>query len=88
MKLQFIRLHQCCSSSRWFAQECVLPKISTQNQKVIQQPDDQLLQLRILGFGLRQDGVTESASNNDSPNLHPVFLCERWNDTVQAQVRD
>ena len=33
-------------------------------------------------------GMAESASNNDSPNLHPVFLCERWNDTVQAQVLD
>jgi hypothetical protein len=33
-------------------------------------------------------GMSESASNNESPNLHPVFLCERWNDTVQAQVLD
>jgi hypothetical protein len=30
--LQFIRLHQFCRSSRWFAQECLLPKISTKNQ--------------------------------------------------------
>jgi hypothetical protein len=29
-----------------------------------------------------------SGSDNESPNLHPIFLCERRNDTVQAQVRD
>src|SRR5690348_14710659 len=29
-----------------------------------------------------------SGSDNESPNLHPIFLCERWNDTVQAQVLD
>src|ERR1700727_2197182 len=27
-------------------------------------------------------------SPNESPNLHPVFLGERWNDAVQAQVLD
>lgn len=29
-----------------------------------------------------------SGSDNGSPNLHPIFLCERWNDTIQAQVLD
>ena len=32
--------------------------------------------------------MSESASNNESPNLHPVFLREGWDDTVQAQVLD
>jgi hypothetical protein len=30
--------------------------------------------------------VSESAANNESPYLQPVFLCEWWNDTVQQQV--
>jgi hypothetical protein len=34
----------------------------------------QLLQLRVLAFGLLQAGMSVSASNNKSPNLHPVFL--------------
>jgi len=34
------------------------------------------------------DRIVGAQSPNDSPNLHPVFLCEWWNDTVQAQVGD
>src|SRR5207302_3903365 len=29
-----------------------------------------------------------SASNNESPNLHPVFLRHRWDDAIQAQILD
>jgi len=32
--------------------------------------------------------MSESASNNESPNLHPVFLRHRWDDAVQAQILD
>jgi hypothetical protein len=38
--------------------------------------------------GFRRIGKSESRLPNESPNLHPIFLCERWNDTVQAQVLD
>jgi hypothetical protein len=34
------------------------------------------------------DAVVGAPSPNESPNLHPVFLCEWWNDTVHAQVLD
>ena len=46
---------------------------------------------------MRRGGVNEGRytgtglsepSNNESPNLHSVFLRERRNDTVQAQVLD
>jgi hypothetical protein len=37
---------------------------------------------------LHGDRKVGAPSPNESPNLHPVFLCERWNDTVQAQVLD
>jgi len=33
-------------------------------------------------------GMSESASNNESPNLHPVFLRHRRDNTIQAQVLD
>ena len=29
-----------------------------------------------------------SASDNESPNLHPVFLRHRWDDAIQAQILD
>ena len=38
--------------------------------------------------GFRKIGKSESRLPSESPNLQPVFLCERWNDTVQAQVLD
>jgi len=34
------------------------------------------------------DAIVGAPSPNESPNLHPVFLCEWWNDTVHAQVLD
>ena len=34
------------------------------------------------------DRKVGAPSPNESTNLHPVFLCERWDDTVQAQVLD
>ena len=40
---------------------------------------------RVAHHGDRKVG---SPSPNESTNLHPVFLCERWDDTVQAQVLD
>jgi hypothetical protein len=49
---------------------------------------DRLLRLRVLAFRSLQEGMRESAANNESPNLHPVFLCKRWNDTVQPKVLD
>ncbi len=33
-------------------------------------------------------GMSESASNNESSNLHPVFLRHRRDNTIQAQVLD
>src|SRR5467141_2711050 len=33
-------------------------------------------------------GRSELASNNESPNLHPVFLRHRRDNTIQAQVLD
>lgn len=38
-------------------------------------------------LGLLKEGMNSTVSD-ESPDLYPVFLCERWNDTVQAQVRD
>ena len=32
--------------------------------------------------------MSESASNNESPNLHPVFLRHRRDNTIQAHVLD
>jgi hypothetical protein len=34
------------------------------------------------------DAIVGAPSPNESPNLHPVFLCEWRNDTVHAQVLD
>jgi hypothetical protein len=31
-------------------------------------------------------GKSESRLPSESSNLQPIFLCERWNDTVHAQV--
>ena len=50
--------------------------------------DHRSLQFRVLGFGLLQDGDIGAQSPNESPNLHPVFLREGWDDTVQAKVLD
>src|SRR5438270_7472107 len=46
---------------------------------------------QLRGFGRKEiskDRTAGAQSPNDSTNLDPVFLGERWNDTVQAQVRD
>jgi hypothetical protein len=32
--------------------------------------------------------MSESASNNDSPNLYPIFLRHWGDNTIQAQVLD
>jgi hypothetical protein len=42
----------------------------------------------ILDAAFLKSGDYQSASNNRSSNLHPVFLCERRNDAIQAQIFD
>ena len=65
--------------------QALAPSLNKSRQRTSSHP---LLQLRLLGFGLLQDGDVGAPSNNESPNLHPVFLRHRWDDAVQAQILD
>jgi hypothetical protein len=71
----------------WVASETV-GKVAVPATRLLRLPRLRLLQAPHLKRHIAGKRAHGSSYFHESTNLHPVFLGEWWNDTVQAQVLD